>query len=60
MNIRMVDGLPFIQVTLIFGSQKLLLNNVVLDTGSSSCVFQTDLVAQIGIVPEPDDVIRQV
>lgn len=60
MKIRVVQGLPFVQVTLSFQDKSLMLENVVLDTGSASSIFKMDLVSQIGIVPEPHDTVRQV
>jgi predicted aspartyl protease len=40
--------------------QSLVLENVLLDTGSAATVFKTDELAQIGVQPEALDVVRAI
>lgn len=60
MKIREQGGLPFVSLQLTQGEQRMVLPNVVLDTGSAGTILQTDLVAQIGVHLEPDDLISEV
>ncbi len=56
MNIRIVDGLPFIHVTVVFRGKCLHLSDVLIDTGSTGTVFHADRFAEVGVEPEPQDV----
>ena len=49
MNIHLVKGLPIISFPLTYNSQTILLTNVLLDTGCSTTIFDTDIVDQIGL-----------
>ena len=57
MNISVHHGLPFVEVTIQFRGQNLLLEKVLLDTGSAGTIFNADLVENIGVVPEENDVV---
>jgi Aspartyl protease len=57
MNISVHHGLPFVEVTIQFRGQNLLLEKVLLDTGSAGTIFNADLVESIGVVPEENDVV---
>ena len=56
-TVREYDGLPVVTVDFAHRGAKLTLNNVVVDTGAAISVFKTDDMEQIGIVPEPFDVL---
>jgi hypothetical protein len=60
MRLRLQDNLPFITVTLIYGSKQVEIPNVLIDTGSGGTIFAADEVAKIGIVPQSDDSLRHV
>ncbi len=60
MKIWLEDGLPFVTVKLGRGAEELVLELVLLDTGSAARVFAVDEIATLGIVPEPADRIRRV
>ena len=60
MQIELNNGLPFIPVTIQYQGQTLLLPQVLLDTGSSACVFMADKLLQIGIQIEPNDPIHRI
>ncbi len=49
MNIELINGLPIVSFPLIYNNQTILLNNVLLDTGCSTTIFDTDVVDQIGL-----------
>ena len=57
MNISVDHGLPFVKVCIQFRGQDLLLEKVLLDTGSASTIFNADLVESIGVIPEEHDVV---
>jgi hypothetical protein len=59
LKIRLEDRLPFVTVRLGRGTEELVLERVLLDTGSATTVFAVDEVAILGIVPEPADRIRR-
>lgn len=56
--IALVDGLAFVSVTLRANGQSLLLERVLLDTGSGGMLFKTDDLEQLGIIPLPSDPLR--
>jgi hypothetical protein len=60
MEIRVLDRLPFVSVTLSQGKNVLAMENVLLDTGSASCIFSTDRLREAGIYPKPTAHIRRI
>jgi Aspartyl protease len=56
--IQIVDGLPFVAVTLQVQGQTLVLEHVLLDTGSGGTVFKTDDLKRLGLVLLPTDRLR--
>jgi hypothetical protein len=59
LKIRLEDRLPFVTVKLARGTEEIVLERVLLDTGSAATVFAVDEIATLGIVPEPTDRIRR-
>ncbi|SOC24993.1 aspartyl protease [Ureibacillus xyleni] len=57
MKINIKYGLPFIELEVTFRGNKLLLENVLLDTGSAGTVFNANIVEKIGVVPEENDTV---
>ncbi|WP_100012885.1 hypothetical protein [Lentibacillus sediminis] len=49
MELRIEKGILLAKVALEFHGEELLLNNVIVDTGSSDTIFDTDLLAEIGL-----------
>jgi hypothetical protein len=60
MEIRVLDRLPFVTVTLHQGENVLAMENVLLDTGSASCIFSTDRLLEAGIYLKPTAHIRRI
>ncbi len=60
MKIRLQDGLPFISVALSFAGRTLVIDDVLLDTGSAGTIFSADRVSTIGLEYAPDDRIRRI
>lgn len=53
-------GLPFCRVMLAHKGKSLVLDNVLVDTGSGGSVFKMDKVDEIGITIEKDDIIETI
>jgi|GEM_PF-336680 hypothetical protein len=51
------DELHFISVTLIHGQKAIVVENVLLDSGSAGTLLDSDIIAQIGILPRNKDVL---
>ncbi|TDF97053.1 aspartyl protease family protein [Paenibacillus piri] len=60
MNLNVKFGLPFVSVTIQFRGQQLMLEKVLLDTGSAGTIFKADVVGTIGVVPESEDVVDSI
>ena len=60
MNLQMRHGLPYVTVTLLYGSQQLDLVNVLLDTGSAGTLFAADQVLTVGLQYDADDPVDPV
>ncbi len=56
MNLLLIDGLPFIEITLCYKKMCVIIPNVLVDTGSATTIFSSDMAEPVGIIPEPDDV----
>lgn len=50
MKIKMNDGLPLVSVTITYKGRTICIQNVLLDTGCSTTIFDTDEVEEIGLV----------
>jgi hypothetical protein len=60
MKIRLRNGLPFISATLLHRGKRLVLKNVLLDTGSAGTIFSSDKVLGIGLTYEPEDIVYSI
>jgi hypothetical protein len=60
MNINVVYGLPFVSVTICYRGKEILLDRVLLDTGSAGTVFNADVVDEIGVMVEPEDILNKI
>lgn len=60
MKIRLEGGLPFVTASLRFADREISLQRVILDTGSASSVFAADEVSRLGLLAEPQDVLRRI
>lgn len=52
--------LPFVQLRIWYRGQSLLMNNVLIDTGSASTIFKLDIVEKIGLIAEADDIVGMI
>ncbi|CAM3050508.1 MULTISPECIES: aspartyl protease family protein [Paenibacillus] len=53
MRIRLVNGLPIIEVLFTYQNQSVLLPNVLLDTGCATTIFDIDLIEPTGLTIDP-------
>lgn len=60
MKVRILDGLAYITATLNYKGQEIVIENVILDTGSVGTVFSADTVSEIGLLMEPHDPIHRI
>lgn len=60
MDLRIKNDLPFLGVTITYQGFSLTIQDILVDTGSTSTVFAADVVADLGIVPEAEDVLRTI
>jgi len=60
MRLTLHDDLIVVSVTVAYQGQEVEVPDIVVDTGSATTMLSTDVVAQIGIVPERHDVLHVV
>jgi hypothetical protein len=53
--LRLIYGLPIVDIDIIFEGRKMHLNNILLDTGSAGTILDADVVTKIGVKPEGTD-----
>lgn len=53
-------GLPFCRVTLVHNGKSIVLDNILLDTGSGGTILKMNKVDEIGITIEDDDIIESI
>jgi len=54
-ELRLIYGLPIVEIDIIFAGRMMHLNNILLDTGSAGTIFDADVVTAIGVRPEGSD-----
>ena len=59
-SIEIIDYLPFIKLKLHHNGNELILPKVLIDTGSAKSILKEELVENIGIQPEPDDILGSI
>ena len=60
MQLKLIDGLPYSEVTIVYRNQNINVENVLVDTGSASTIFSSDLMEKVGISPQPDDPLHTI
>jgi len=60
MKIRLQDGLPYVSATLVFRGEQLLLDDVLVDTGSAGTILSADKTLGIGVRYEPNDFVHRI
>lgn len=57
MKMDILYGLPFVKLEIQYKGKRLILNKVLLDTGSAGTIFNANVVDEIGVVPEENDIV---
>lgn len=60
MNLSIRYELPFVTVTIRYKGRNLELDNVLLDTGSAGTLFHVEGLMTVGLLMEPEDMIRRI
>lgn len=60
MRLALRDGLPFVDVAVTFRGKTIEVPGVLVDTGSGGTVLSADILVEIGVRPEPGDMIHHV
>ena len=55
MKLTLEHDLPFVNINLVYRRAAIDISHVLVDTGSARTMFAADVVARIGLVPEPED-----
>ena len=59
-KIRLHSRLPFVSIALQHNNKQVILDNVLLDTGSVGAIFSVEKLLTLGIQLEPHDIIKQI
>jgi len=57
MQLTLKYSLPFVVVTLTYRGADVEIPHTLVDTGSAKTMFAADTVAQVGLIPEPQDTL---
>ena len=60
MQFILTDNLPFAAITVVYRGAALSVPDVLIDTGSASTILAADIVARVGLVPEPTDILHTI
>lgn len=60
MRLQLRDNLPFVSITVVHQGKKIIIPNVLIDTGSGGTILSADALSKIGIVPEPEDALHTI
>jgi len=60
MNLELKYGLPFTTVELTHKFKTVSFDNFLVDTGSASTIIAAEIAVELGLGPEPLDVIRKI
>lgn len=60
MKLLLKDDIPFITITVAYKGAEIEISDILIDTGSATTILSTDIVASIGIVPSPEDILHTI
>lgn len=60
MNLKLKYGLPFTDIVLTHKGKLLSFDNFLIDTGSASTIIAAEIALDLGLGPEPLDVIKKI
>jgi len=58
MQLTLRDDLLLVPVIVAYRGRQVQIPDLVVDTGSAATMIATDAVAQVGIIPEPQDILH--
>lgn len=56
-QIELINGLPFIHLTVCYKEKSIELKKVLIDTGSVSTILKLDVVEEIGLTVDTEDIL---
>ncbi|WP_242866685.1 hypothetical protein [Clostridium sporogenes] len=59
-KLQLKYGLPFCSIKLIYKDKEMILDNILLDTGSGGTGLKMDKVEEVGITIEENDIIETI
>jgi len=60
MKLLLKDNLPFVSVTVHYKGASVDISDILIDTGAGTTILSTDIVASLGIVPLPEDILHTI
>lgn len=60
MKIQLENGLPYVTIALTYRGQQIMLEKVLLDTGSAGTVFSADKVLVVGLKLDAADFVHRI
>ena len=60
MKPKLLNQLLYTNISICYKDSKIDIDNILIDTGSSSTVFSADIISKIGIKPEATDPIKTI
>jgi predicted aspartyl protease len=60
MRLTLRDELPFVTIKIAYRGAEVEVPDVLVDTGSASTMLSADVIAPLGIVPDPQDTLRMI
>lgn len=60
MNIKLKDGLSFVEIELVHNGRNITIDNALIDTGSVSTIIATDIALELNLGPSPQDELIRV
>lgn len=60
MKLKLRDDLVYVKIDITCQEQRVSIPEVVVDTGSATTLLSADFLAQVGVVPLPDDVLYRI
>jgi hypothetical protein len=60
MKLLLKDSIPFITIIVAYNGTEIDIPDILIDTGSGTTILSTDIVASIGIVPSPEDILHTI
>jgi predicted aspartyl protease len=60
MQLSLNYDLPFATLTISYHGNTKAISNILVDTGSGTTILSADIVAEVGIIPSPEDTLYNI